>query len=305
MRLKVLMDNSAVIDQYYLAEPALSFLLQDAETRILFDTGYSSAYLANAKAMGEDLSRLNAIVISHGHDDHSAGLRHWLVRFGSSQNPDDRPELVAHPSAFNPKRSDKLDIGSPLGLQELSRHFTLRLSTTPQQLTPRFVFLGEIPRTNPYEGLQPIGETTAPPIAPPDAVHTPTYNPAQPPVASPATDPSPEPHWIPDQLPDDSALVYKGDDGLVIITGCSHAGIVNIVEYAIKVCGDTRINDIIGGYHLLDASPQRLNFTRERLAALAPRAMHPCHCTDLAAKIHLAHALPVKELGVSMKIDYH
>lgn len=324
MRLKVLMDNNAVIDQYYLAEPGLSFLLEDGETRLLFDTGYSGTFLANADAMGEDLSSVDAIIISHGHDDHSAGLGYWLDRFGADNNlhpgvashqhtgkPADstnhKPVLVAHPQAFNPKRKGELNIGSSQGLEELSHYFTLHLSKDPQEITPRFVFLGEIPRTNPFEGLEPIGETTlqtglnsgSAPAIPPD-IHS---------AAAPATAnlaaALPEPTWVPDKLPDDSALVWKGDDGLVIIAGCSHAGIVNIVEYAVKICGDTRISDIIGGFHLLDAPSARLDFTRERLTALAPRTMHPCHCTDLAARIYLAAALPVKELGVGMEFHYH
>ena len=294
MRIRVLMENSTMIDQYYLAEPGLSLLLDDSDTRLIFDTGYSGTFLANADAMHEDLSSPAAIILSHGHDDHSAGLRHWLARFGTSQNP--RPALVAHPLAFNPKRDGSLAIGSPLSLEELGRYFALRLSAVPLELTPRYVFLGEIPRTSPHEGLQPLGETAPIPGPAPGA------SPGTHPRTHPGTPSAPA--WIPDQLFDDSALVYKGDDGLVIITGCSHSGIVNIVEYAIKVCGDPRISDIIGGFHLLDAPPARLNFTRERLAALSPRSLHPCHCTDLAARIHMASALPVKELWVGMELHY-
>jgi 7,8-dihydropterin-6-yl-methyl-4-(beta-D-ribofuranosyl)aminobenzene 5'-phosphate synthase len=291
MRLKVLNENATMIDQYYLAEPGLSLLLEEGDIRLIFDTGYSGLFVTNAEAMAEDISSPTAIILSHGHDDHSAGLRHWLARFGSSQKPTTRPALVAHPQAFNPKRDGNLAIGSPLSLEELSPHFTLRLSTEPLKLSPRFVFLGEIPRTNPFESREPIGETLTDPTTPGGVPGT---------FGTAST-----PDWTPDYLSDDSALVYKGDDGLVIITGCSHAGIVNIVEYAIKVCGDTRINDIIGGFHLLAASPTRLDFTRERLAALSPRAVHPCHCTDLAARIHLASTLLVKELGVGMELRYH
>jgi 7,8-dihydropterin-6-yl-methyl-4-(beta-D-ribofuranosyl)aminobenzene 5'-phosphate synthase len=284
MRLKVLNENTTMIDQYYLAEPGLSLLLEDGDIQLIFDTGYSGIFITNAQAMAEDISSPTAIILSHGHDDHSAGLAHWLARFGSGQKPDACPVLVAHPRAFNLKRDGNLPIGSPLSLKELGCHFSLRLSAGPLELSPRFVFLGEIPRTNTHEGLEPIGEA------------------ASTPEGIPGTS-IPE-NWSPDYLADDSALVYKGDDGLVIITGCSHSGIVNIVEYAIKICGDTRINDIIGGFHLLDAPPARLDFTRERLAALAPRTVHPCHCTDLAARIHLASALPVKELGVGMELRY-
>lgn len=111
MRLKVLIDNTAVIDQYYLAEPALSSLLDDGDIRLLFDTGYSGAFLANADSMGEDLSAPDAIIISHGHNDHSAGLVHWLARFSMDHNPSpipgtptnstsSMPALVAHPVKY-------------------------------------------------------------------------------------------------------------------------------------------------------------------------------------------------------------
>jgi 7,8-dihydropterin-6-yl-methyl-4-(beta-D-ribofuranosyl)aminobenzene 5'-phosphate synthase len=278
MRLRVLMENSTMIDEYYLAEPGLSFLLEDGANRLIFDTAYSGTFLSNAEAMHEDISSPIAIILSHGHDDHSAGLRHWVARYGTSQNP--KPALVAHPRTFDPKRDGSLAIGSPLNLDELNRHFTLRLSAQPLELTPRLVFLGEIPRTNSFEAQEPIGETTN------------------------GSGSASGTGWIPDQLSDDSALVYKGNDGLVIITGCSHSGIVNIVEYAIKVCGDNRITDIVGGFHLMNATPVRLDFTNKRLAALSPRTIHPCHCTDLAARIHLASSLPVKELGVGMELRY-
>jgi 7,8-dihydropterin-6-yl-methyl-4-(beta-D-ribofuranosyl)aminobenzene 5'-phosphate synthase len=296
MRLRVLNENTTMIDQYYLAEPGLSLLLEDGDVRLIFDTGYSGLFVTNAEAMAEDISTPTAIILSHGHDDHSAGLRHWLARFSSSQWPDALPALVAHPQAFNPKRDGDLAIGSPLSLEDLSPHFALRLSAAPLEISPRFIFLGEIPRTNPFESQEPIGEIAAVPgLTPGGNADMSTGKP-------PAT--TREPTWIPDHLHDDSALVYKGDDGLVIITGCSHSGIVNIVEYAIKVCGDPRISDIVGGFHLLDAPPARLDFTRERLAALSPHTIHPCHCTDLAARIHLAAALPVKELGVGMEFHY-
>jgi 7,8-dihydropterin-6-yl-methyl-4-(beta-D-ribofuranosyl)aminobenzene 5'-phosphate synthase len=272
------MENSTMIDEYYLAEPGLSLLLEDGTTRLLFDTAYSGTFLSNADAMHEDISSPTAIILSHGHNDHSAGLRHWVNRYSTGRNP--KPALVAHPWTFDPKREGSLAIGSPLGPEDLGRHFTLRLSAKPLELTPRFVFLGEIPRTNSFEAQEPIGETTS------------------------GSGSMPGSSWIPDQLFDDSALVYKGDNGLVIITGCSHSGIVNIVEYAIQVCGDNRISDIIGGFHLMAAPQARLDFTRERLAALAPRTVHPCHCTDLAAKIHLAKILPVKELGVGTELHY-
>mgnify|MGYP000996456136 CR=1 FL=1 len=84
--------------------------------------------------------------------------------------------------------------------------------------------------------------------------------------------------YEPDFVLDDSALAWKGDDGLVVVSGCSHAGIVNIVEYAMELCGERRLAAVIGGFHLLEADGERLRRSAERLAALAPRAVYAAHC---------------------------
>ena len=74
MKLTVLVDNNTTIDRYFLGEPALSFLIEDGEARVLFDAGYSDAFVQNAAKLGVDLTRITQIVLSHGHDDHTRGL---------------------------------------------------------------------------------------------------------------------------------------------------------------------------------------------------------------------------------------
>lgn len=276
MRLRVLVDNCALIDRYYLAEPAVSYLIEADGLRLLFDAGYSDVYLRNAASMGEDLSRLDYVVISHGHDDHTGGLAYWPASNG-------RPGLIAHPDAFNPKRHGGLSIGSPLSREELAARFELGLTREPLWLSPRLVFLGQIPRLNGFEGLKPVGERHK--------------------AAGPADGGASA--YEPDFVHEDSALAWKGDDGLVVVSGCSHAGIVNIVEYAMKLCGESRLSAVIGGFHLLDAAEALLGSTAERLAALAPSAVYAAHCTDLAAKIRLAAELPIRELGVGSGLRYN
>jgi len=277
MKLTILVDNNTIIDRYYMGEPGFSCMLESGGTRILFDTGYSGIYIDNAAALGLDLASVDAVVISHGHDDHTGGLRHWIARdsvAAGGRKPARLPLLVAHPRAFDPKRSESVSIGSPVSLAELAGHFEPRLSREPLDLGGGFIFLGEIPRRGDIEGVAPIGETTG------------------------------QAGTVPDLLPDDTGLVWKGDEGLVVITGCSHAGIVNIVEYAVAVCGDDRIVDIVGGFHLLGASADRLGYTASRLGALHPLAIHPCHCTDFAARMSLAASLPVSEVGVGLALMY-
>jgi len=277
LKLTILVDNNTIIDRYYLGEPGFSCLLESNGTRILFDTGYSGIFLDNAAALGLDLATVDAVVISHGHDDHTGGLRHWLARdttAASGRQHAGLPLLVAHPRAFDPKRYGSLSIGSPVALDELAGHFEPRLSGEPLDLGGGFVFLGEIPRQGSIEGATPIGETDRPGGT------------------------------IPDLLPDDTAIAWKGSEGVVVITGCSHAGIVNIVEHAVRVCGDDRVVDIVGGFHLLGATDERLGFTASRLGALNPRSLHPCHCTDFAARMSLAASLPVSEVGVGLELEY-
>jgi 7,8-dihydropterin-6-yl-methyl-4-(beta-D-ribofuranosyl)aminobenzene 5'-phosphate synthase len=108
----------------------------------------------------------------------------------------------------------------------------------------------------------------------------------------------------PDRLMDDSALVYLTEQGLVIMTGCSHAGIVNTIAYARKVCARQRIRDVVGGLHLKESDRGTLDATVSYMKTIGPAALHPCHCTSLAAKIALAGVAPVGETGVGMRIEY-
>ena len=107
-----------------------------------------------------------------------------------------------------------------------------------------------------------------------------------------------------DHILDDSALAFRTDKGLVIITGCSHAGICNIAEQAKTVCGNNRIIDIIGGLHLIKPSPARLKKTGEYLRDLHLLSLHACHCTSLASKIVLSGYCPVQEVGTGMKLEW-
>ena len=91
---------------------------------------------------------------------------------------------------------------------------------------------------------------------------------------------------------------------MVVITGCSHSGICNIVEYAKKMCGDERVIDIIGGLHLLDPSHEQLEGTIRYLTAVNPEMVHACHCTDLMSKIALSRSLNLKEVGVGLILEY-
>jgi 7,8-dihydropterin-6-yl-methyl-4-(beta-D-ribofuranosyl)aminobenzene 5'-phosphate synthase len=278
--LTVLVDNTTLTDRYFSGEPGLSFLIETDGKKILFDTGYSDLFLQNAQKMGINLLDLDMVVLSHGHLDHSGGLfpliRH-MTRSIIEGFPVKKPLLVAHPWCFYPRpKSPVPDTGTVLSEQELSRFFDVITTTIPRHLTTNLVFLGEIERAFKFEQVDP---GTRKIIMPDGAAKE-------------------------DRILDDSALAFRIGKRLVIITGCSHAGICNIVEQAKTVCGKNRVIDIIGGLHLLSPDPSRLKKTAEYLRDLQLKSLHACHCTSLSSKIVLAGYCPVQEVGTGMKLEW-
>lgn len=274
MKIKVLVDNNTLSGLY--GEWGLSYFIEDGDKKILLDTGYSDLFITNAEEMKVNLLELDYVTVSHGHSDHTWGLQH-LIRFYREKGiiEGERPEIIAHTKAFLPKvNPEGNNFGSIVSEQELSNNFELKLSKKPVWITENLVFLGEIERQNKFENKEAIGK-----ILDSDVKKD-------------------------DYLIDDTALAYKSSEGLIIIVGCSHSGICNIIEQAKKVCRDSRVVDIVGGLHLLNPSKEQLDGTIEYMKKLNPKSFHPCHCTDLKSKIALSHVANVEEMGVGLELEY-
>jgi 7,8-dihydropterin-6-yl-methyl-4-(beta-D-ribofuranosyl)aminobenzene 5'-phosphate synthase len=278
MKLSVLLDNNTLIDRYFLGEPGVSYYIEADGKKILFDVGYSDAFIRNAQKLRIDLLDVDIIVLSHGHLDHTWGLFPLIQHFTEAifeKRKVKHPRLVAHPGVLASKKyRDIPEMGSLLSEDKLGSYFDLQFCREPMHLTDRLIFLGEIIRTTDFEAQEPIGLTVE---------------------GGKSVD---------DFLLEDSAIVYQSAKGLIIITGCSHSGICNIVEYARNVCGDPRVVDIIGGFHLLNPSKKQIRGTIEYLKAINPECIHPCHCTDLNSKIEMSGSLKIKEVGVGLVLEY-
>lgn len=268
MKLTVLMDNHTEIDVYHLGEPAVSYWIETDGKRFLFDTGYSAAFLQNAKAMGIDLTTADAILLSHGHNDHTGGLPDLLALPFAR-----KPRLIAHPHALLPKQWNGMDIGSPLSVTEVQKNAVLEFTEEPLWLTEHLVFLGEIPHTVDFEPAYAIGETIL------------------------------DGQTVPDIMDDDTALAYVTEAGIYIITGCSHAGICNIVQYAKAVTGKTKVLGLLGGLHLLEENA-RSEKTIAFLAAEQIPALYPCHCTAFPVRAALHAVSPIGEVSVGMTLEW-
>ena len=275
MKLSVLVDNNTLIDRYFLGEPGLSFFIEDEDTSVLFDVGYSDAFIKNAQKMQIDLLKTDKIVLSHGHLDHTWGLFPLAQLFTEAKLESldhTKPSLTAHPHVFSTRSFSEIpEIGSLLSEEKLAEHFSLELGKAPKNLTENLIYLGEIERLFEFEAQYPIGKMS---------------------------------NGADDYILDDTALVYRSLDGLIIITGCSHAGICNIIEYAKNLCRDDRIVDIIGGFHLQNPSQQQLEGTLKYMKKLKPDAVHACHCTDLQSKIELSQVVPIREVGAGLVLEY-
>ncbi len=266
MKLTVLVDNNTYIDQYYCAEPALSYLIEEGAHRILFDTGYSDLFIQNAKAMQLDLAEIDSIVISHGHNDHTRGLTYLSAQYDLSH-----VKLFAHPAAFNEKVFEGLAIGAPVSAEDLSRQCRLLLSKKPVQISPNLSFLGEIPEYTDFEKRQAIGHCQT------------------------------EGVFCDDYVMDDSALVCQTEQGIYIISGCAHSGICNTIEHAKKITGDARVIGVLGGFHLFDVD-ERLHKTIAYFVQNNIRQLYPCHCVSFAAKAEIHKAIAINEVGVGLTL---
>jgi len=264
-------EGSEVPTNTLVAEHGLAQLVKvyegDTTHAILFDTGYTrSGVLHNVDLLGVELDEIEAVVLSHAHMDHTGSLYPILERIG-------RPvPVVVHPDAFHTPRyigfkdGRKLRFPCTLKKNDLARYSSEILeSRNPVLLAGGAVLVtGEVERTTPFEqGL---------------------------PNATIERNGKEEK----DLIRDDQALVIllKGR-GLVIVSGCAHAGIVNTVLHAGKITGVQEIHAVIGGFHLSGpAFEPILEPTVEALQEMNPRMIVPMHCTGWKAIQRFAEAFP-------------
>ena len=252
------------------AEHGLSFLvsvtLWDRRRTILFDTGSTVGGLVhNLRVLGVDPGEIETIVLSHGHFDHTTGLN------GLAKRLQPLPPLVVHPD-FWLRRRVALPRREPYELPTTDEEkvraagFQVIERREPSSLLDSSLLVtGEIERTTEFE--QGI------------AVHQALR----------------DGEWQPDPLIyDDQALVANvRGKGLVVITGCGHAGVINTVRYARKLTGVDQVYAVVGGFHLAPpAFEPNIWPTVEALAEFGPQVVVPAHCTGWRATHALAAAFP-------------
>ena len=257
VQISILIEDSKNPDKPDLRNKhGISFFIQakigDNDVAVLMDTGPSpETLLYNSAKMGINLEDIDVIVLSHGHYDHTGGLHEILKKIKK------RIPVIGHPTVLQPKLSMMPHlrlIGAPVTSSNIeSTHGVPVFATDPVTIADGIMTTGEVPRISPFETVKGFWTVQ-------------------------------NQRYIEDKMIDDQSLIIDVEGkGLVIITGCAHAGIINTIKYAQKIAKNRKVHAVLGGFHLISASDNRIQATIDELKKLNLEFVGPCHCTGKKA----------------------
>ncbi|MFD0587310.1 MBL fold metallo-hydrolase [Paenibacillus sp. GCM10027627] len=255
----VICENTVFGNLRAIAEHGWAVYIETDHGHFLFDTGQGKGLTNNMNRLGKNWSDVSGILLSHHHCDHTGGLLSALQAMQQTDVP-----VYTHPQLFKKSyliRSGYSYIGIPHPeetLLEAGAKFMYNRDFV--EIVPNLFLTGEVPRTNNYE----IGDTDI-------VLET-------------------EGGYVIDPVEDDQSVIIRTDKGLFIILGCSHAGIINIINYSVEKTGEHRVHTVIGGTHLWAVSEEQKEKTIQALLEMNIERIGVSHCTGFEVSARLAQA---------------
>jgi len=279
--LKVTVLSTMLADFDGIGEWGFAALVEADGARILFDTGARpTTVLENARELKVDLSTVTDVILSHNHGDHTGGLV-TLRRELAKQNPRALSRAHVGEGIFWSRPSPEGERNKMIATRGdyEAAGGTFVVETKAVEIAPGVWLTGRVPRVHPEKNY-PKGSR----------------------VAAPGGE-------VDDQIPEDLSMVIDTDEGLVVLTGCGHAGVVNTVEHARKTVRAAPLHAVLGGFHLFPLDDAALAWTAEKLAGFGVVWLLGAHCTGIEpvyrirqlAKLDRAHAV-VGSVGSSFTL---
>ncbi len=254
-KLSVLLENRLSHNRALKCAHGLSVLVEHSGRRVLFDTGPDSTFLYNAHRLGVSLSDIDAVVLSHGHYDHASGFMDYMEA-GYSVS-----ELYVGKGFFDRKYSENGNVLSDLSVpwkacDAAGKGCSIIDVAETVEIFPDFFILSSFPRI--HDEIIPARYV----VERDGKIES-------------------------DDFSDEIAIAVRTDEGVVLIAGCSHPGIMNMADEAEKRVGPLKA--VVGGVHLVSETEERTERTISYLQSKGVSSLYLCHCSGRSAEEHSTH----------------